>query len=67
MIYKWRRYFTFQQLKKKNSYRRLNHKNFIKDKMTGRVDILWRIKKNEKKVKIEVTGPKKVNFLNVFR
>ena len=39
-------------------------KNFIKDEMTGRVDIVGCIlEKNCKKVKIEVTGPKKVGKL----
>jgi len=33
---------------------------FIKNEKTGRVDIVWRIfEKTAKKVKIEVTGPKK--------
>jgi hypothetical protein len=37
--------------------------NFIKDKMTGRVNILKRIfEKIAKKVKIEVTGTKKRSF-----
>ena len=36
-------------------------KNFIKDKMTGRVDILWCIFENiAKKYKNWVTGPKNV-------
>ena len=40
----------------------------LKDKMTGWVDILWRIfEKTAKKVKIEVAVPQKVNLMNVFR
>ena len=37
-------------------------KNFIQNKMTGRVNLFWRIfEKNAKKVKIEVSGTK--NFI----
>ena len=45
--------------KKKKSYRSLSYKNFIKDKMTGRNDILCLAHFSEycKKVKIEVTVP----------
>ena len=33
--------------------------------MTGRVDLVWRIfEKTAKKVKIEVTGPNKVDFFS---
>ena len=38
------------------SFRSLSYKNFIKDEMTGRVSILWRIFENCKKVKITITG-----------
>ena len=41
-------YSTFQHLK--NNYRSLSYKNFINDKMTGRVIIVWCM--FEKKVKI---------------
>ena len=57
---------NFKQLKKRTSSRSLSYKKI--DKRQN--DILWRIfeKKNCKKVKLnEVTGPEKVNFLNVFR
>ena len=41
LIYKWWRYLTFQQLKKKKRVLEVwATKNFIKDKMTGRVDIV---------------------------
>ena len=43
-------------------------KNFIKDKMTGMFDLVWRIlRKLKKKVKIEVTGPKKEQILEHFQ
>ena len=60
-------YLTFQQYKK-TSYRSLSHKNFIKDKMTGRVDIVWSIFENISKVQIEVTGPnKKHNVCYIYQ
>ena len=55
--------FRFQPLKKKTKKKRVievcSTKNFIKDKMTGRVDKFWWIVEiiEKKKVKIEVTGP----------
>ena len=43
-------------------------KNFMKDEITGRVDIVWRIFfENCKKVKIEVTATQKSNFFECFR
>ena len=40
----------------------------MKDEMTGRVDKVRRIfEKTAKKIKIEVTGPKKVIFWKVFK
>ena len=41
------------------------HKNFIEDKMTGRLDIVWRIlRKFQKKLEIKSQNPKKDNFLS---
>ena len=68
LIYKWRRYvFKFSTIKK-TSYRSLSYKNIQKDKMTARVDIIWRIfQKIYKKDIIEVTGLKIAQLFNVFR
>ena len=51
-------YSTFQHLK--NNYRSLSYKNFINDKMTGRVIIVWCL--FEKKLKFKSQDPKKHNF-----
>ena len=69
MIYKWLRYLTFQPLKKKKKkvIEVWATKNFKKDKIRGRVNIFRCIfEKIAKKVKIEVTGFKKAQFLNIF-
>ena len=58
-------YLTFQQLKKKKtSYRSASHKNFIKDKNTGRVDIFGHIfiQKKSKKLKLKSQDPKSTIF-----
>ena len=48
--------------------KKIIQKQFIKDKMTGRVNILLGcIFEKIVKVKIETTGPKKKTFLNVFK
>jgi len=36
LIYKWRRYLTFQQLNKKTSYRSLSYKKFHKRQNDGK-------------------------------
>ena len=59
---------TLQQLKKKTNFRGLSYKKFHKRQNDRKgLYTLAHFCENCKKVKIEVTGPKKVNFFNVFR
>ena len=72
LINKWRRYLTFQQLKKKKtSSRSLSYKKYPKTKLpegsiyTYSLAQFW--ENCKKNVKIEVTGHKIGFFFNVFR
>ena len=48
---------------KKTSYRSASHKNFIKDQITGRVDIVGHIfEKMSKKLKLKSQDPKSTIF-----
>ena len=68
-MYKWRRYLTFHQLKKKKSYRSLSRKKMHKrqnDQKGIYVHSLAKFLEHFKKVNIGVTGPKKAQFFKVF-
>ena len=59
---------TFQQLKKKMSSRSLSQKNFHKRQNDRKGQFsMAHFLENCKKVKIEVTRPKKVDLWKVFR
>ena len=64
LIYKWRNYLTFQSFEKKKAIEVWATKNFMKDKITERVDIYTgAFLRKLQKFKIEVTGPEKWNFV----
>ena len=67
LINKWRWHYFFKHLKKeRKKLEVLTTKKFIKDKMTGMVDILWRIVEIiAKKIKWS-QDPNKAQVLNVF-
>ena len=57
--------FNFSTIEEKTSSKSLRYTKF--HKITGRVDIVWRIfKKTAKKLKLKSQDPKKYFFFNVF-